>query len=88
MEWSDGRLDDLSKRVNDGFEKVDRQFERVDRKMDRRFEQLDKKIEVGFEQVNLKFEALHRMLFQAAWALVVGLLGLVGVLVGLIATKF
>jgi len=69
-EWNDGRLDDLSKRVDDGFAKVDHKFEHLEKKMD-----------AGFAQIDSKFEALHRMLFQAAWGLAIGLLTLMGVMV-------
>jgi hypothetical protein len=33
-EWNDGRLDELSKRVDDGFGKVDRRFEQVELRLD------------------------------------------------------
>ncbi|HKF83051.1 MAG TPA: hypothetical protein VKB23_08840 [Solirubrobacterales bacterium] len=33
-EWNDGRLDELSKRVDDGFAKVDRRFEQVELRLD------------------------------------------------------
>lgn len=33
-EWTDGRLDELSKKVNDGFAKVDRRFEQIDLRLD------------------------------------------------------
>ncbi|HEX7245816.1 MAG TPA: hypothetical protein VF245_09655 [Solirubrobacterales bacterium] len=41
QEWTDGRLDDLSEKVDRGFEEVDRRFEQVDK----RFEQVDKRLE-------------------------------------------
>lgn len=33
-EWTDGRLDELSKRVDDGFANVDRRFEQVELRLD------------------------------------------------------
>ncbi len=33
-EWNDGRLDELSKKVDDGFARVDRRFEQVDLKLE------------------------------------------------------
>ncbi len=33
-EWNDARLDELSKRVDDGFAGVDRRFEQVDARFD------------------------------------------------------
>lgn len=72
-EWTDGRLDELSKKVDDGFAKVDRRFEQVDRR---------------FEQVDLRFEALHQLLIRMAWAYGIGMLAFAGALLGLIAAKF
>lgn len=72
-EWTDGRLDELSNKVDDGFAKVDRRFEQVDRK---------------FEQIDLRFEALHQLLIRMAWAYGIGMLAFAGALLGLIAAKF
>lgn len=33
-EWNDGRLDELSKRVDDGFAEVNRRFEQIDLRFD------------------------------------------------------
>ncbi|HET7417837.1 MAG TPA: hypothetical protein VFJ61_09460 [Solirubrobacterales bacterium] len=77
-EWNDGRLDDLSERVN-----------RIETKMDAGFVRMDEgfaRIDAKFDAVNDKFENLHQMLFKVSWAMVVGLLGLLGVLIGVIAT--
>jgi hypothetical protein len=94
MEWSDGRLDELSKKVDDQGKRMDEGFARLDKKMDEGFTRMDAKFEqmmvrmdVKFDSVNERFEGLHRMLFKASWALVIGLLGLLGVLAGIIATQ-
>lgn len=34
-EWTDGRLDELSKRVDDGFAEVNRRFARVETRLER-----------------------------------------------------
>jgi len=81
-EWNDGRLDER-------FRAIDQRFDQVDRKMDEGFARMDAgfaQINRRFEQLDSRFEGLHRMLFQAAWALVIGLLTLVGVLIGLVVT--
>jgi hypothetical protein len=41
QEWTDGRLDELSAKVDRGFEKVDKRFEQVDRRFERIDERLD-----------------------------------------------
>jgi hypothetical protein len=111
-EWNEGRLDDLSdrvdrieKKVEAGFAGVDVRFKEMDQKMDARFARLDKKMDDGFARIDAKFDAfflhmdakfdpvnerfedMHRMLFRSAWALVIGILGLLGVLVGIVGTQ-
>jgi hypothetical protein len=72
-EWNDGRLDELSKRVDDGFAKVDRRFEQID---------------LRFERIDLRFDALHQLLIRMAWTYGIGMLAFAGALLGLIAAKF
>ena len=71
--WTDGRLDELSKKVDDGFAKVERRFEQVDRR---------------FEQIDLESEALHQLLIRMAWTYGIGMLAFGGALLGLIGAKF
>jgi hypothetical protein len=111
-EWNEGRLDDLSDRVDRIEKKMDAGFGQADQKMeagfarmDARFKEADQKMEAGFTRMDAKFdeffwrmdakfdavdqrfENLHRMLFKSAWALVIGLLGMLSVLIGVIATQ-
>lgn len=99
-EWNDGRLDDLSDRVgrietkmDDGFVHIDQRFKETDQKMEAGFARLDRKMDEGFARMDAKFDAfnerfdtMYQTLFKASWALIVGILGLLGVLVGVIAT--
>jgi Skp family chaperone for outer membrane proteins len=48
QEWTEGRLDELSGKVDRGFEGVDRRFEQVDGRFER--------VEGRFEQVERRFE--------------------------------
>ena len=60
-EWNDARLDDLSKRVDEGFMSVNHRFELVDQRfeqVDQRFEQVDQR----FEQVDQRFDRIDRSL--------------------------
>ena len=82
-EWNDGRLDDLSNRVDGIDRKVDEGFGMVRKE----FVRIDQKIDARFDAVTAKFDGLHRVLLQAAVALVVGILGLLGVLIGLVGTQ-
>lgn len=89
-EWNDGRMDDLSDRVDrietkmdNGFARIDTKFERLERKMDDGFARMDAK----FEIVNERFDGMYQLLFRTSWVLIVGLLGLLGVLVGIVGTQ-
>jgi hypothetical protein len=89
-EWNDGRLDDLSQRVDrietkmdSGFARMDTKFERLEEKMDEGFARIDAK----FEIVNERFDGMYQLLFRTSWVLIVGLLGLLGVLVGVVGTQ-
>jgi len=81
-EWNDGRLDDLSQRVDRIERKMDAGFTRIETKMDEGFARMDAK----FDAINERFDGLYQLLFKASWAFIVGLLGLLGVLIGVIAT--
>ncbi len=93
-EWNDGRLDDLSDRVDRIEKKMDSGFARADQKMDAGFARLEAKMDEGFARMDAKFDAfnerfdnMYQTLFKASWALVIGILGLLGVLIGVIATQ-
>jgi chromosome segregation ATPase len=93
-EWNEGRLDDLSERVDRIETKMDSGFARADQKMDAGFARLEAKMDEGFARMDAKFDAfnerfdtMYQTLFKASWALVIGILGLLGVLIGVIATQ-
>jgi hypothetical protein len=71
--WTDERLDDLNKRVDDGFARVDDQFKELRAEMNDGFRRVD----VRFEALDARFDALQRTLIQCA-------VGLVGSIVALI----
>jgi hypothetical protein len=50
--WTDGRLDELSTRMTEGFARMDQEFARVDK----RFERIDQR----FERVDEKFQGMER----------------------------
>ena len=78
-EWNDGRLDDLSKRMDEGFLNVEKRFEQVDK----RFEQVDRR----FGQIDLRLDGLQHLLVRIAWTYGLGMLAFAGALLGLIAGK-
>ncbi|HEX5593732.1 MAG TPA: hypothetical protein VFX35_10340 [Solirubrobacterales bacterium] len=84
-EWNDGRLDDLSDRVgriekkmDDGFVHIDQRFKETNQKMDEGFARIDAK----FDIVNDRFDGIYQLLLRTSAALIVGVLGLLGVLIG------
>jgi hypothetical protein len=82
-EWNDSRLDDLGRRVDGIDRKVDEGFAMVRKELTR----IDQKIDARFDVLAAKFDAFYRVLFQAAVALTVGILGLLGVLIGVVGTQ-
>jgi tetrahydromethanopterin S-methyltransferase subunit G len=89
-EWNDGRLDDLSKRVDKGFAEVHEEFTvvreeftAVNKKIDQLGQKVDSKLERIETKIDDKFIGLHRMLFQASWGFALAVIGILG----LIATK-
>jgi hypothetical protein len=72
-EWNDGRLDDLSDRVN-----------RIEKKMDAGFTRADQKMEAGFAQMHedmrelhVRFDGLQRTLIQINGVIIAALIGLI-----------
>ncbi|HET8813455.1 MAG TPA: hypothetical protein VFM51_00680 [Solirubrobacterales bacterium] len=71
-DWNDGRLDELSKRVDDGFAKMDRRFEQVD---------------WSLGLVHQRLDGLQMSLTRISWTFGIGMLGFAAALLGLIAAK-
>jgi hypothetical protein len=92
--WTDGRLDDFAKHVDQRFDAVDKRFDAVDRRfdaVDQRFASVERRMEEGFNRVdadirelrtdmNTRFEGLQR-------TLLLGNLGIIAALIGVIATQ-
>jgi hypothetical protein len=69
-EWNDGRLDDLSKRMEEGFA-------RGDRKMDEGFARVD----ADMRELTGRFDALQQTLVRVSLTMAVGLLSVFAALV-------
>jgi len=86
--WTDERLDDFRTDVDRRFDEVDRRFDEVDErfdKVDKRFDEMNQRMDAGFARVDERLDGLHRVLSQAAVALIVGLLGTMAALVAIVA---
>jgi tetrahydromethanopterin S-methyltransferase subunit G len=71
-EWTEGRLDELSDKVDRGFEKVDQRFERVDRRL---------------ERIDARLDGMQRTMVQAAIGMTAAILASFGGIIALIATQ-
>ena len=69
--WNDDRLDELSRRMDAGFT-------RVDLEMNRRFDEVDCKIDGEFDKVSREFGRLNDRLDKLFWGI-----GFVGLTIGL-----
>jgi hypothetical protein len=81
---SDDRLDDLSSRVNTGFDRVDLSIARLDAKIDASTTELRQEMKMGFDQINARFDAMQQTMLRASSALI-GVFAASGA--GLIATQ-
>jgi hypothetical protein len=62
--WTDERLDDLNKKVDDGFARLDGNIMELRREINARFDSMD-----------ARFDALNRNLFWGMVTVIVALLG-------------
>ena len=68
-EWNDGRLDELSKRVDDGFIQVREEFTGVNKRIDHLGTRID--------HLGTRFDAMQRTLMQVGGGIFVALIGLI-----------
>jgi tetrahydromethanopterin S-methyltransferase subunit G len=89
-EWNDGRLDELSTRVESIDRKVDSGFTRLDKKVDDGFARIDKridhlgeKVDRGFERFDARLLDLHVAISRGSVAIVASV---IAAAIGLMAT--
>jgi archaellum component FlaC len=76
--WTDERLDDLEKKVDAGFIRVEGEIRRLDstvNRLDNTIERLDGNLTELQREMNARFEGLHRMLIATVVTIVVALIG-------------
>lgn len=71
-EWNDGRLDDLSERVD-----------RIETKMDAGFRQVHQDI----QGIHARFDGLQRTMMQIGGVVIAALIGLIATMIGLVITQ-
>jgi len=73
--WTDERLDDLNKKVDDGFARLDGDIKDLRREMNARFEKVDSRLDKLSDSMNARFEALNRNLIGGLFVIVAAILG-------------
>jgi hypothetical protein len=94
--WTDERLDDLNEKVYDGFNRVDRRFDRFEARsishaeFDRRFDEVNKRLDRADErgeQIDSRFHSMSRTMMIAAIAMSSSMVAGFGVLAAILAAK-
>jgi hypothetical protein len=80
--WNDDRLDELSRRMDTGFEETKGEmregFNRLERMMSAGFAQIDER----FAQIDERFAQTNERIDRLMLTLLIGALGLIGTLIG------
>jgi len=99
--WTDERLDDLNKKVDDGFArtekkmdegfaradaKMDEGFARADARMDEGFARLDKKMDEGFARVDADLREVRSDIKDVKRMLFMGAVAIIVALIGCTST--
>lgn len=71
--WTDARLDDLNGRVGDLGRRMDNGFNRVDADL----RALRSEMNIRFERVDARFDALQRTMLQTSAVTIAALIGLI-----------
>ena len=69
--WTDERLDDLNKKVDSGFARVESEIKRLDGNLG----ELRREINARFESMDLRFDSLNQSLRTTMVAVIVALIG-------------
>lgn len=84
MHWTDDRLDDLARRMDKGFDRVDADIRALRTevgalhvRIDGRFDEMNGRIDGRFDEMNRRFDALHRTMIQFGASLIASFVGLV-----------
>lgn len=86
-EWTEGRLDDLSDKVDRRFERIDERLDRLDEKIERGFERIDERFDREFGRVNDRLDSIQRAMIYAMVSITGGILAGFSAILVLIATQ-
>jgi hypothetical protein len=79
--WSDDRLDDLNRRVEDGFRRVDADIRGLRSGMNDRFNRVDARLESMEDRFDKRFDSLQRTMIWLCGSLSVSIVGLIASIV-------
>lgn len=75
--WTDARLDDLARRMDRGFERVDRDIRDHRSETSGEFASLRSEMNARFDAMEDRFSAIQRAMFQVSCIMIAALLGLI-----------
>jgi tetrahydromethanopterin S-methyltransferase subunit G len=75
--WTDERLDDLNKKVDNGFARVDQSIAEVKAETGERFDRLETRMETQFGELNQRFDRMQLALIVSAAGIIASLIGLI-----------
>ncbi len=87
QEWTDGRLDDLNKKVDRGFEHADSEARALRLEMRTEFTQLREEMKEGFARIDQRLDSVQRTMVQGVTAMAGASLAGFGGIIVLIATQ-
>ncbi|MBS1880032.1 MAG: hypothetical protein JST31_10995 [Actinobacteria bacterium] len=75
--WTDERLDDLNKRVDDGFTEMRQEFRAIRAETKAEFQAIRGETNQHFAETNEVIAALHRLTVQMFASMTLGFLGII-----------
>jgi hypothetical protein len=73
--WTDERLDDLNKKVDDGFARLDGDIKDLRREMNARFDSVDNRFDSMKNSIDARFDAVNRNMIAGFFVVVAAILG-------------
>jgi hypothetical protein len=84
--WNDDRLDELNRRVDEGFSRVDQRFEQFNREMKEGFTRVDREMKEGFAEIRGEMRYLGERFDRLLHTLIVVALGFAGTVFAALAS--
>jgi hypothetical protein len=72
--WTDERLDDLARHMDQGFDRVDARFDKVDSEIRDLRVELKTEMDTRFGRIEARFDSMQRMMLAAYVTAVLGLI--------------